>query len=94
VKLRWTRVAIADLDSAFECVAADDPSAAERLIGRMEQAAGILSRHPSAGRTGRVSGTRELVVGGSPFVVAYRVRRGIVEILAVIHGSRKWPEKL
>ena len=94
MRLRWTRLAIADLDSAFEYVAADNPSAAQQLLQRIEEGASILIRHPSAGRMGRVAGTRELVIAGTPFVVPYRIRRGSVEILAVIHAARKWPETL
>ena len=94
MRLNWTRLAIADLDSAFEYVAAEDPTAASRMIDRIAEAASVLSRHPAAGQAGRVAGTRELVVTGTPFIVPYRVRKGVIEILAVIHGSRKGPEGL
>jgi plasmid stabilization system protein ParE len=86
-------LAIADLDSAYEYVAAEEPTAAEGLIDRIEEATSILARYSSAGRIGRVAGTRELVVTGTPFILPYRVGKNVVEILAVIHGSRKWPEK-
>ena len=49
-----------------------------------------LARHPDMGRKGRVAATRELVV--APYVVAYRVRRTEIEILAIIHGARRWPD--
>jgi toxin ParE1/3/4 len=91
VKLRWTRLAIKDLDRAHEYVAEDNPSAANHLIDRIEEAVRVLRQHPTAGRNGRLKGTRELVVTGTPFVIPYRVRRNAVEILAVIHGARKWP---
>jgi len=29
----------------------------------------------------------------APFVVAYRVRKDHIEILAVLHGARRWPER-
>ena len=35
--------------------------------------------------------TRELVVPSTPYIVVYRVQEEYVEILRVIHGSRKWP---
>ena len=94
MKLNWTRLAIADLHSAYEYVAAEDPTAASRMIDRIGEAASVLSRHPAAGRAGRVAGTCEFVVTGTPFILPYRVRNGVIEILAVIHGSRKWPEVL
>jgi len=43
------------------------------------------------GRIGRVTATRELVL--PPMVTAYRLRRGALEILAIIHGARRWPDK-
>ncbi len=94
MKLRWTRLAIKDLDSAHAYVAEDDPSAANHLIDRIEKAVQVLRQHPTAGRKGRLTGTRELVVTGMPFVIPYRVRSNKIEILAVIHGARKWPDKL
>jgi len=94
VKLCGTRLAIADLDSAYAYAADDNPPAATRLIDRIDRAVQVLRQHPTAGRAGRVAGTRELVVTGTPFVIPYRVRSSTLEILAVIHGARKWPENL
>jgi toxin ParE1/3/4 len=37
--------------------------------------------------------TRELVVSGTPYIVPYTVRGDVVEIHAVLHGARKWPER-
>ncbi|WP_214431798.1 hypothetical protein [Dendronalium phyllosphericum] len=39
---------------------------------------------------GRIAGTRELVITRTPFIVAYRVRADQIEILAVIHATRRW----
>jgi toxin ParE1/3/4 len=46
------------------------------------------------GRPGRIEGTRELVITGTPFIVTYRIRRNDLQILAVMHTSRKWPVEL
>jgi toxin ParE1/3/4 len=43
------------------------------------------------GRPGRVIGTRELIVPGTPYVVAYRVRESTMEVLAVMHSAQQWP---
>jgi toxin ParE1/3/4 len=94
VKVRWTRLALADLDSVYKYIAPDDPSAALRVMERIERAVSVLSRHPEAGRAGRIGGTRELVVSGTPFIVPYRFRRDAIQVLAVIHASRKWPTSL
>jgi len=44
------------------------------------------------GRPGRVDGTREFVVAGTPYIIPYRVRGETVELLAVMHGARRWPD--
>jgi len=91
VKIRWTRLAVEDLSLAYEYVAAENPSAAHAVIARIESAVNVLRAHPEIGRSGRVEGTRELIISGTPFIVAYRIARNRVEILAVIHGARRWP---
>ena len=94
MKLRWTRVARADINTAYDYVAVDSAAAADQFLERIRQAAAILVRHPMAGRAGRIPGTRELVVAGTPWIIPYRVRRGFIDILAIIHGARKWPDDL
>jgi toxin ParE1/3/4 len=34
-----------------------------------------------------------LVVANTPYLLPYRVRHNVVEILRVFHGARKWPQK-
>jgi plasmid stabilization system protein ParE len=46
------------------------------------------------GRPGRVARTRELVVTGTPYILPYRVTAGVLEVLRVLHASRKWPKSL
>ena len=43
------------------------------------------------GRPGRVPSTRELVVVGTPYVVAYRIERTVVLVLHILHGAQRWP---
>jgi plasmid stabilization system protein ParE len=49
---------------------------------------------PYAGRVGRVAGTREIIVPGTSYLVAYRVLDDMIHVLAVLHGARRWPESL
>ena len=55
---------------------------------------GQLADHPRLGRPGRVRGTRELVVAGTPYVIAYRIEADAVVILRLLHGKQKWPADL
>ncbi len=93
MRVRWLRRALRNLDEEAEYIARDDPDAAAQMVDRIATSVERLATHPALGRTGRVPGTRELVVSGTPYVVPYRVRGETVEILRVFHGARKWPEK-
>jgi len=90
--IQWAGDATRQLVSAHAYVAADNPAAADRLLLRITEAVSHLSSHPRAGREGRVRNTRELVIPGTPYVVAYRITRNAIEVLAVVHGKRRWPE--
>ena len=94
MKVAWTRLALNDLDSAYDHISDENPSAAVRTIERIRKALEAVSRHPEIGRSGRVEGTRELIIPGTPFIVAYRAKAKRIEVLSVIHGARRWPDEL
>lgn len=96
MRVRWTYPASFDLQRLQDHIAQDNPRAAFRVASLIRERANRLAEHPYSGRAGRVSGTRELVVSDTPYVVAYRINaeEDSVDILAVIHGARKWPETL
>jgi toxin ParE1/3/4 len=92
VRLRWTTPAARDLAKIGDWIADRSPSAAKRVIGRIWRRTQSLATSPMLGRTGRVAGTRELVVGRYPYIVVYRVGREWIDVIAVMHSSRRWPE--
>ena len=49
----------------------------------------VLRRFPLAGRAGASPGLRELPVGGTPYIIVYRVRAGRVVIGTIWHGAQK-----
>jgi toxin ParE1/3/4 len=89
--LVWRRQAEQDLQRIFDFILEHNPAAAQRVAERIERRVAELQAHPRAGRRGRVAGTRELVVAGTPYIVAYRVKGRQIDILAVLHGARRWP---
>lgn len=92
MKIVWTEPARQDLREIFEYIANENPNAARRLLGEINQQALILIDNPQIGRDGRVEGTRELVLAGTNHILPYRVKRKQIQILAVFHGARKWPD--
>ena len=93
MRVRWLRNALANLDAEAEYISQDEPSSAARMVAAVHRSVQNLARIPALGRPGRVVGTRELVVPGTPYVVPYRVRDNAVEVLRVFHGARKWPKR-
>jgi toxin ParE1/3/4 len=95
LRLRWTKRAERDLDEIASYVGQDSPAAAARVILELiDRVEASLTKRPAIGRAGRVLGTRELVMGELPYVVPYRVREQDIEILRVLHTSRRWPYEL
>ncbi len=93
MQIKWLVTALRNLDAEAEYIAADDPQAARLVVSRVMQAVSALARQPGIGRPGRVPGTRELVVLRTRYVVPYRVRGEIVEVLRVFHTSRRPPDR-
>jgi len=92
--IQWAKDATRQLVAAHAYVAADNANAADRLLLRITRAVNLLSSHPHAGREGRVKNTRELVIPGTPYIVAYRIKSpSTIQVLAVLHGKRRWPER-
>ena len=92
MKVRWLSRAAGDLEHLHAHIAQDNPEAAAGEAGKVVEAVKRLGDYPASGRPGRVPGTRELVI--SRYIVAYRVKDGVVQILRVLHAARKWPECL
>jgi len=91
VHVKWLRTALASLEAEAEYIARDNPAAAGHVVDLIVKAVNQLTDSPAIGRPGRVAGTRELVIPGTPYIVPYRVRAGYVEVLRIFHGSRRWP---
>jgi toxin ParE1/3/4 len=95
VRLVWSTESAEDLAALRAFIAADSPSAAKRVVRRIAEMVETLPpQNPEIGRRGRAPGTRELVISQTPFLVAYRVHNETVEVLRVLHGAQRWPDRL
>jgi toxin ParE1/3/4 len=89
----WSPQALDDLAAVRTYIEKDNPTAGQRVALHIIQNVETLLRdHPEMGRPGRVSGTRELVIPGTPFIVPYRLVGKEIQILRVFHGARRWPD--
>ncbi len=91
MRVRWLTRAIESLIAARNYIAQDNPKAAEEFFSYVIVSTTHLEQYPQIGRTGRVHGTRELVLVKYPYIVPYRVKGEEVQILRVLHSARIWP---
>jgi len=92
LKLLWTPRALHHLNCAWVYIAKDNVVAADRLVQSFITAVESPQPHPELGRKGRSSATRELVIPGTPYIVVYRLRSAHIQVLAVFHSARRWPD--
>lgn len=94
MKILWTEPARMDLREIFLYISNDNPKAARVLLDTIKKRVELLKENPRLGRLGRVEGTYELVLAGTRYIVPYRIKKQQIEILAVFHGSREWPDNI
>ncbi len=88
--LYWTSEAIADRETIYDYIEADNPLAALALDELFTEQAELLLAHPALGRPGRVAATREWVVH-QHYVLVYDIVSADVRILRVLHTQLRWP---
>jgi toxin ParE1/3/4 len=82
----WSPLALARLREIRAYIALENPPAAERLATRIITLAEALKLQPYLGHPSNEPNLRELVIGGTPYVIFYRVRRQQI-LVTTIHQS-------
>lgn len=85
MRIRWLTQALENLDNAATWIAKDNRQAAEDFVAAVQKTVLLIAQVPSAGKAGRVSGTREMIVLGYPYLIPYRVVGDELQILRVFH---------
>lgn len=89
-ELKWRETAREDLRAIFEYIADDNPDAALALLDEIEIKVDHLADQPQVYRSGRVAGTREMVVRPN-YLVVYQETPDLITILRVLHAAQMWP---
>jgi len=89
VEIVWSVLARSRLQEIRAFVAKDKPDPAARLATRIVAVVENLGEHPYLGRAGAEPGIRELVIGGTPYIVLYSVRPGRVIVSTIWHGAQR-----
>lgn len=92
LKLRFAARARAQLASIQQYISERNPDAAKAAGARIRLAADMLCTFPEAGHAGRISGTREWVVRGLPYIIVYEIipeQPNELVVLGVFHGAQE-----
>ena len=87
----WLKSALNNLDEIAEYISQESSQAAQQVVDLIVEQVNQLTAQPALGRSGRVVGTRELVVSNTHYLVPYRIKNNQVEVLRVFHTSRRPP---
>jgi toxin ParE1/3/4 len=92
MKLRWSKLALAELDTILSGLAAKNPTAAQRFEFRVHQIAQRIERFPEGFQeVAERRGIRRVPLVRYPYLIFYTLSGGEVIVLRVVHGARKEP---
>jgi addiction module RelE/StbE family toxin len=92
VRVNWTIAAQKHLLDIYQYIAADSDLYAQRMMDRLTRRSEQIGQFPQSGRVVpeyELPDIREVIEG--PYRIIYRILPKQVDILAVVHGSRKTP---
>lgn len=93
MRIQWDSRAVDDLRDILDYIDERNPTAARKTYQLISGSVSQLVTHPFIGRVGRVEQTREMIVNGTPYLVAYGLDDNMVTIIAVLHAARRWPDE-
>jgi toxin ParE1/3/4 len=89
-RYRLSSVAETDIESIVRYIAADNLTAAVRMIDRFTEAFELLASHRELGErcSGRATNLRRFTVGS--YLVFYQTFDEEIVVARVVHGARQW----
>lgn len=84
--------AVRDLADVHAYIAAENETAAEAVALRLHKALELITSRPEMGRPVPHTRIREWSMPGLPYLIPYRIRGDVVEVLRFFHTSRQRPE--
>jgi len=94
MKVNWTEAARAQLRDIRGFVAGSSPQYATKMVDRLTRRSQQIATFPRSGRivpeANDVS-IREVLEG--PYRIIYHILEDEIDIIAVVHGARQWPEE-
>jgi toxin ParE1/3/4 len=88
LEIVWGPLAATRLIEIRAYISLDKPAAAERLATRIVALAESIRLNPNLGHPTGERGTRELIVGGTPYSILYSVRKRQILIRSIHHAAQ------
>ena len=90
VKIKWTNHALEELDDIANYISIDSPKYAQILVKQIYEMVSHLKQFPKLGRKVPEYGDPELrEILYKTYRIIYLVKKEHLEIISIIHGSRK-----
>ena len=94
MRVNWTKSAINDLEIEANYLSKISPSIEDSFLKHVESSIDLIKEYPELGRIGRVNQTRELILKKFQYILVYLVESSYIDIIRLLHTSRKWPNSL
>jgi toxin ParE1/3/4 len=89
-----TRAALADFDHLYDFIAKHNKRAAAKVLRSLDAAIQLLADQPRLGRPYRHGKHRLRLLVHGDYLVFYRQRPGVIELIRVLHGKQNAPDIL
>jgi toxin ParE1/3/4 len=90
VKIKWTNYVLEELDDIANYISKDSPKYAQILVKQIYEMVSHLKQFPKIGRRVPEYGDSELrEILYKTYRIIYLVKKEHLEIISIIHGSRK-----
>ena len=95
MRIHWTENAIGHLVNIYEYIAINSPTYGKRMVDRITRRSEQIAVQPLSGRKVPeydAEDIRELIE--KPYRIIYRIKQDQIDVVAVIHGARMFPDEL
>ena len=88
MRLRYTPLALAELDEILEYIVQRSPKGARRVHLRIRHIVDLVAERPHIGAQADASGLRRVATTPFPYLVFYQVSEAEVVIVGIRHAAR------
>jgi addiction module RelE/StbE family toxin len=90
-RVDWSPRALRDLIEIYRTIAIENARAAAEQAEHIVKRAEALSDQPRLGKASHWRGRRVLVLTRYPYSIYYRISKGAVQVVRVVHQRRRFP---